>query len=158
MKGFIANSSGSAYFQFHLFEIEKGMTISEILSLLGIRPNSVVHMVLKQSGVLDYILEKRKTGLEILQFLKEDFPDSPYRQATNEEIISPLPALDHINNDYFVYWTGWGLDTYGIGRNAYGLVGPDNGSPSSQGFLLLSKFQEHSKIKRRVTRAYYRTY
>ncbi len=152
MKGFIANSSGSAYFQFHLIEFEKGMTISETLSLLGIRPNSVVHMVLKQAGMLKFILEKKKTGLEILKFFKENFPDSPYKQATNEEILFPLPTLDHMNNDYFVYWTGWGIDAYGM------IYGPENESPSSQGFLLLSKFQEHSKIKLRIKRNYHRNY
>lgn len=150
MSGFIANSSGAAYFQFFMFEVPKSTTTDALLENNGIIPHSIAHAIVKDLGILEKIVNAKKLQSNFELFLEETCPDGYALESTRKTLLrryKRLPNTDFKNNDYFAEYIGSGTD--------YDFNDDDQ---ATLGFLYLLKFKEGSKCRFIAEDVYYRCY
>lgn len=116
MTGFIANSSGAAYFQFYILKTKKNTTIKQLLNHIGIKQNSIAHIVLKEMGLIDSLMKTRKSKHSTEEIFKKDMPTWYYGETTKNQLEKrhgKFPEIDNEKNDYFIDWKGFTDNDFG---------------------------------------------
>ncbi|MHA1214375.1 MAG: hypothetical protein ACTSPG_03720 [Candidatus Hodarchaeales archaeon] len=149
-KGFIANSSGAAFFQFYILRTKKNLSTEEFLSNIGIKPNSIAHFLVEKMGVLRYILNTKQTKKSSEDILEGDVEILDGAQI--DKNIGYIPNLDFSCNDYYLAWIGMSSEDGFIPYES------ENIDRTSLGFLYLMKISDKESMEFIKDKIFYASY
>lgn len=107
LSGFIANSSGAAFFQFAFIKSKRFSTEEDLIESFGIKPGSIAHEVMKNLVIYKEFLRNRITRINNEKYF---FYFSDENNDEKNKLL--FNKMGIINNDFYKATFGFDIESF----------------------------------------------